>query len=99
MPTSPSVPQKRRSIVYIDGYNLYYNAIKGTSFKWLNLQKLFTNLRTSESILQIKYFTAPANGPGRYTQAVYWEALETQPLVKIIKGKHKNKGFFVEFSG
>ena len=49
--------------------------------------------------MQIKYFTAPANGPGRYTQAVYWEALETQPLVKIIKGKHKNKGFFVEFSG
>ena len=26
--------------VYVDGFNLYYGALRGTPFKWLNLVKL-----------------------------------------------------------
>lgn len=28
---------KKRSIIYIDGYNLYYGLLKGTAYKWLDL--------------------------------------------------------------
>jgi len=33
-----------RTSVYIDGFNLYYRAIKGTAFKWLDLKRLATLL-------------------------------------------------------
>lgn len=29
------------TIIYIDGYNLFYGCLKHTSFKWLDLHKLF----------------------------------------------------------
>ena len=28
------------TIVYIDGFNLYYRALKGTPYKWLNLLRI-----------------------------------------------------------
>jgi uncharacterized LabA/DUF88 family protein len=48
-----------RTIIYVDGFNLYYGALKNTPFKWLNLKVLFTNLLRQENrIIKIKYFTA-----------------------------------------
>ncbi len=35
-----------RTIVYVDGFNLYYGALKGSPWKWLDLLLLF------ETILQ-----------------------------------------------
>ena len=32
--------------VYVDGFNLYYGALKGTKFKWLNLVELARVLTT-----------------------------------------------------
>lgn len=29
-----------KTIVYVDGFNLYYGALKGTRYKWLNLWQL-----------------------------------------------------------
>jgi len=29
---------KLRTVVYIDGFNLFYGALKGTPYKWLDLQ-------------------------------------------------------------
>jgi hypothetical protein len=29
-----------RTIVYIDGFNLYYRALKGTSHKWLDIEAM-----------------------------------------------------------
>ena len=31
---------KKKTIVYIDGYNLYYGLLKGTAYKWLDLLAL-----------------------------------------------------------
>ena len=28
--------------VYVDGFNLYYGAVKGTPYKWLNINALCT---------------------------------------------------------
>ena len=48
-----------RTVVYVDGFNLYYGALKGTSWKWLDLVALFEKvLQPHHDILAIKYFTA-----------------------------------------
>src|SRR5437870_4182308 len=36
--------KKSRTIIYIDGFNFYYGALKNTKFKWLDLQTLFHKL-------------------------------------------------------
>lgn len=77
--------------VYIDGFNLYYCAVKGTSFKWLDLNKLCSNLFSGKSIDKIYYFTAkiraPRHDPNASTrQEIYWRALKTLPNLEIIRG-------------
>ena len=52
----------KRSIIYIDGFNLYYGALKDTKWKWLNLERFFTLLRQDDDIQVIKYFTALISG-------------------------------------
>lgn len=48
-----------RTIIYVDGYNLYYGSLRGTPYKWLNLKALFENvLSQNNQIIGIKYFTA-----------------------------------------
>ena len=44
--------------VYIDGFNLYYGAVKGTPHKWLDLAALCTRLFPRNQINRIRYFTA-----------------------------------------
>lgn len=47
--------------MYIDGFNFYYGAVRGTPYKWLNLESLFVDLLSSHhQIVKIKYFTARA---------------------------------------
>jgi 6-hydroxy-3-succinoylpyridine 3-monooxygenase len=81
----------RRTIVYIDGFNLYYGAIKGTAHKWLNLERLFQMVRNQDQIVKIKYFTALISGPKVANQQAYLRALATLPCVRIIEGKFKPK--------
>jgi hypothetical protein len=52
----------KRSIVYVDGLNLYYGAVQGTPFKWLNLQLLFERLRQDDDVQRVKYFTTRITG-------------------------------------
>lgn len=52
-----------RTIVYIDGYNLYYGCLKHTNYKWLDTHKLFSKhvlgvQSPQAKISKIKYFTA-----------------------------------------
>jgi len=44
--------------VYIDGFNFYYGAVKGTAYKWLDFSALCRLLLPTHSIQQIYYFTA-----------------------------------------
>lgn len=61
---------KIETIVYIDGYNLYYGRLRNTynhvNYKWLDLYKLFQSILKAQDpnseIVKIKYFTAPALG-------------------------------------
>jgi uncharacterized LabA/DUF88 family protein len=77
--------------IYIDGFNLYYCAVRGTSFKWLDINKLVSNLFPEKSINRIYYYTAKVKAsrhdPGAPTrQEIYWRALKTLPNVEIIEG-------------
>ncbi len=77
-----------RTRVYIDGFNLYYGAVKGTSFKWLDLVELARKvLPPGHNIERVKYFTARVAGafdPGAPArQQVYLSALQTLPEVEI----------------
>ena len=87
--------KKTRTIVYIDGFNLYYGALKSTNFKWLDLQTLFHKLLgTHHTITEIKYFTARVSAregdpdaPNR--QDAYLKALETySPHISIYYGHY-----------
>jgi uncharacterized LabA/DUF88 family protein len=80
-----------RSIIYIDGFNLYYGAIRGTHDKWLNIQRMFERLRPHDDIQVIRYFTALVDGDKAARQRVYLQAIETCPKVQIVLGKFKNK--------
>ncbi|MEA5420156.1 NYN domain-containing protein [Spirulina sp. CCNP1310] len=81
----------KRSIVYIDGFNLYYGALKGTPHRWLDLQKYFEKLRQDDEIKKIWYFTAKVTGSPSQRQQIYLDALATSPLVEVVFGLYKRK--------
>lgn len=81
----------RRVIVYIDGFNLYYGALKGTPYKWLDLGRLCQTLLPADTIVAIKYYTARVSArPGNLTaptdQQMYLRALRTIPNLSITYG-------------
>ncbi len=70
--------------VYIDGFNLYYRALKDTPFRWLDLRKLAETLFPQDTIHRVSYFTArldtrPGNPSQRQRQQAYLRALATLP--------------------
>ena len=50
-----------RTVVYIDGYNLYYGLLKSSTDKWLDLYKLFNEfvLDDKAELIEVRYYTAP----------------------------------------
>ena len=82
---------RRRAIVYVDGFNFYNGAIKGTPHKWLDIQKYFDLLRPHDNIMRVRYFTAPMHGSSGDRQNVFLSALETLPRVDVILGRYKTK--------
>ena len=80
-----------RSIVYVDGFNLYYGMVRDTPWKWLDLQRYFELLRPDDDIRQIRYFTSEVRGPALERQAVYLRALATLPKVAVHLGRFKQK--------
>lgn len=82
---------KNSANVYIDGFNLYFCALKNTNHKWLNPLVLSNILFPTVNISKVKYFTAGVKSlphdPGAPTrQQAYWRALRTIPNLEIILG-------------
>ena len=77
--------------IYVDGFNLYYRALKDTPFRWLDLRKLSEVLFPRDAIHRICYFTArldvrPANPDQAQRQLIYLRALATLPGLDIYYG-------------
>jgi hypothetical protein len=51
-----------KTCVYVDGFNLYYGAVRRTTYKWLNIRDLCERLFPRNEIARIRYFTAIVNG-------------------------------------
>ena len=82
-----------RTFVYVDGFTLYYGALKGTPWKWLDLPALLAKvLQPHHDILTVKYFTArvsgtPADPSKPQRQDVYLRALRRyRPEVEVYFG-------------
>jgi uncharacterized LabA/DUF88 family protein len=81
-----------RTIVYIDGFNLYYGLVKGTTWKWLDLPAFCQAMLPQNNIVGVKYFTAKiearAGNPQQVTrQETYLSVLETLPGVEVHFGR------------
>ena len=80
--------------VYIDGFNLYYRAVKGTPYKWLDLLKLSQAIVPSHRIHRIRYFSAliqPRTGDlqGPQRQQIYIRALKTISCLTVHLGQFR----------
>lgn len=90
-----------KTIVYIDGYNLYYGRLRNNTqnCKWLDVVKLLQHIVNEQSpnneIVKVKYFTAPALGKfashgnkSSEAQQTYHRALKQlyPDLIEIIEG-------------
>ena len=83
-----------RTNFYIDGFNLYYRALKDTSLRWLDLFKLCQSITPSHMVNHIRYFTAlvhprPDNPNSQHRQLIYIRALETIPNLTIHYGQFR----------
>lgn len=86
----------KNTLLYIDGFNLYYSAVRGTPLRWLNPVILATHAFPANQIIGVRYFTArvsarPGNPGQPLRQAFYWRALRTLPNITIIEGDFRTR--------
>jgi hypothetical protein len=89
-----------RVYVYVDGFNLYYRALRKTPHKWLNLLALSQQLLDpDDSVEAIRYFTARVSSrsgdpdaPRR--QQLYLSALSSIPILTCHYGRFLPKTKF-----
>jgi len=80
-----------RTSVYIDGFNLYYRALKNTPYRWLDVARMCQLILPRYEIDRILYFTAritplPRDPDQPVRQQVYLRALSTSPNLTIVYG-------------
>jgi len=85
-----------KTILYIDGFNLFYSAVKGTPLRWLNPVDLIGRVFARNQIIATKYFTAkvralPSNPDQPIRQMIFWRALQTLPNLEIIEGDFRTR--------
>jgi hypothetical protein len=85
-----------RTNFYVDGWNLFSRALRGTPYRWLDLAALFRHALPDNEINRIRYFTSHVSGsdapdkPAR--QQLYLRALGTTPNLTQHFGKfHRNR--------
>jgi NYN domain len=81
-----------RTNVYIDGFNLFYGCLKGSPYKWLDIEALCRRLLPKDQINRIRYFTAlvtarPGDPQQPVRQETYLRALASLPLVSVHLGE------------
>ncbi len=81
----------KQTIVYIDGFNLYFGALKGTPYRWLDLDKLCSYLLPQNVVTHFRYFSArvsarPNDPDAPMRQETYWRALRSIPHLEIYQG-------------
>lgn len=81
-----------RTIVYVDGFNLYYRLLKERpALRWVDPLALSRRVLAAQNdVVELRYYTARVSGridptaPGR--QQVYLDALATVPEIVVVMG-------------
>jgi uncharacterized LabA/DUF88 family protein len=86
-----------RTVVYVDGFNLYYSILRRTNLKWLDLVALFRDhvLDANAQLVEVRYYTAPilarmSDDPKSVQrQRIYLQALRRMypDQLKIVEGR------------
>ena len=89
---NPVEALSRRTIAYIDGYNLYC-ILRGTSQKWLDVVALFEHIlkvQDSKSALSaVRFFTAPALA--RFASHGQASMVAQQSYHRALEARHPNR--------
>ena len=88
---------------YIDAFNLYYGCLKGTPYKWLNLQRFCELHFPCDVVSAIHYCTArlkarPTDPQQPVRQQTYLRALGTLPSVTIHYGHYLEKKVMMPYA-
>jgi hypothetical protein len=86
------------TIAYVDGFNLYFGRLRGTSYKWLDVHTWITNVlhacQPQATLLETNYFTAPLHARfsrrgrlGVAAHAGYIRAIASHSAVVIHRGR------------
>jgi len=98
-PAEPSpAPARIRTAVYVDGFNLFYGALKGRPhLKWLDIRALVQRaLSPANDIVRIVYCTAhvmqlPEDPQQATRQQFYLRALKTTPDLHVVLGHFEER--------
>ena len=82
--------------VYVDGFNLYYRALKGTPYRWLDPGKLAQFAFPGYDVRRIRYFTARVDARAHseespVRQRAYLEVLESVPNLTVHEGLFRTR--------
>ena len=74
-----------KTIVYVDGLNLYYGCLRKSPYKWLDLSALFSKILGSDyQITEIKYFTS-------LVRSISYDIRDPQKQENYIKALRKHQ--------
>jgi len=82
--------------VYADGFNLYYGALRGRPYKWLDIRAVAEKLLPGRQVKRIRYFTAkvqsrPDDPQVAQRQQILIRALSTIPGLSVHYGRFLSK--------
>ena len=88
--------EKKRVIVYVDGFNFYYGLKKNPAWKkyyWLDLVKFFEMfMKPDQELIAVKYFSARPDDEGKSrNQNAMFQANKENSKFQLILGKYLQK--------
>ena len=90
--------EKKKVIVYVDGYNFYYGLKHGGArwkrLYWLDVVKFFERMMLpNQELVEVNYYSArPVDDPqAYYNQDKFFQANEINPKFKLHLGLYKKK--------
>lgn len=95
--------KKLRTIVYVDGFNMYYGCLKKSPYRWINPVLLCQNiLNETHEYVGLKYFSAkvsdtPDDLSKSQRQQIYFRALRTLTNGEVILGHFNVHNVYMRF--
>ena len=95
--------KKLRTIVFVDGFNMYYGCLKKSPYRWINPVLLCQNiLNETHEYVGLKYFSAkvsdtPDDLSKSQRQQIYFRALRTLTNGEVILGHFNVHNVYMRF--